>query len=125
MKKIILVFFIVATLLSCSKRIARPPVKGIVRDSITNLPLENVGIETWDEKSGKYISETATNKNGEFYLSKIDYNDISFIGAETPGQIFDFKINDDEYNIKTIKENSKYGFSGDTIFYNIKLIPLR
>ena len=124
MKKIILIFFIVATLLSCSKRIARPPVKGIVRDSVTNFPLENVSIETWDEKSGKYVSETVTNKNGEFYLSKIDYNDLSF-GVEAPSQIFDIKIHDIKYGIKTIKENSKYGFSGDTIFYNIKLIPLR
>ena len=123
MKKIILIFFIAVTLLSCSKQIARPPVNGIVSDSITNIPLKNVAIETWDEKSGKYVSETATNKNGEFYLSKIDYNDLSF-GVEAPSQIFDFKIHDIKYSIKTIKENSKYGFSGDTIFYNIKLIPL-
>ena len=53
MKKIILIFFIAITLLSCSKRIARPPIKGIVSDSITNLPLKNVAIERWDEKSGK------------------------------------------------------------------------
>jgi len=112
------------TLLSCSKRIARPPVKGIVSDSITSLLLKNVDIETWDEKLGKYVSETITNKKGEFYLSKINYNDLSFIGAEAPSQIFDFKIHDIKYNIKTIKENSKYGFSGDTIFYSIKLVSL-
>lgn len=78
MKKIILVFFIVVILLSCLKWIVRFLVKGIVRDFIINFLLENVGIEIWDEKLGKYVLEIVINKNGEFYLLKIDYNDLLF-----------------------------------------------
>ena len=121
MKNKILITLIAASLFSCTKRIARPPVKGIVVDSVTTLPMKNVSILTWNEKSEEYISEVVTNKKGEFSLPKIEYYDLLSIGAEAPAQMFQFKVSADKYNLKEIEENSRYGFSSDTIFYNIKM----
>ncbi|MFV0507356.1 MAG: outer membrane beta-barrel protein [Bacteroidales bacterium] len=67
------VFFVCITLILFSEPSSSQDLllKGIVRDSLTSLPLANVNVIIFDSQSHQYLSGTVTNREGFFSLDKI------------------------------------------------------
>ena len=121
MKYLIISLFATIGLISCSKEVSRPSIKGIVIDSITNMAISNALIRY----EGRPTDETfKTNKLGYFSINGIIHSNL--ISLEGRDNDFKLIIFSPGYINDTINKGTRYGFSTDTIQLDtIKLIPVK